>query len=311
MMRLGPHDGMKLTASSRATSSSSRPCSDFIAGISRSDSRLIDVNFERAAARRFPRDVEGNPHRTAFDGFFIGGRNGQAGHHCANGSSSRIDRDQTAADHDNLSAERNPIAAIDIEKIIDRLDDAVSIGIFDRNAAAARRAHRDEDRAETIGKQFANSETRCERRVVAKLDAHRFDLGSLPIDDFAREPIRGDPVAHHATWCGHRFEQSHPISHQRKIVRACHPGRAGADHRDARCVFAPVATLENLIGMQRRDAATAHRAGEDLLEGRRRERLRTELVGEKSFERADSDRGVDFAAPAGIFAGSAAAATAD
>ncbi len=106
-------------------------------------------------------------------------------------------------------------------------------------------------------------------------------------------------------------EQGGPIAHQRQIVRTCHSSRTGADYCDARRVFAAATALENLVSMKRGDAATAHRAREDLLQRCRRERLGTELIGEKSFERADGDWRVNFAPSAGIFAGSPAAATAN
>ena len=174
-----PTTGMKLTPSSRATSSSSRPCSDFIAGISAPDSRLTTVTSSaprRAASRATSSATRIVPAST------------RSLHPRSNMTSpGTIARTAVRAASiatrpppttTTLPAERNPVAAIDIEQIVDRLDDAVGIGVLDRNCAPARRADREEDRSEALLQ--AARELRSSRSsgvLVAELDAHRFDLG--------------------------------------------------------------------------------------------------------------------------------------
>ena len=130
-----------------------------------------DRNLERTAPHRLARRVERDAHRAGRDALLFLLGHDESGHEGTNRGSGRIDRDQAAADHDHLAAQRNAVAAIDIEQVVDRLDHSVGITTLDRHCAATRRANGEKNSFVAQLFQFSNSEPGSKRRFVAKGDA--------------------------------------------------------------------------------------------------------------------------------------------
>ena len=80
---------------------------------------------------------------------------------------SGVERDEAAADHDHATAEIDAVAAIDVEEVVDRLDDAVELDAGNLQIASARHADRQEHRLESLRAQFAQAEDGGERRIRA------------------------------------------------------------------------------------------------------------------------------------------------
>ena len=78
-----------------------------------------------------------------------------------------VERNETAADDHDPSAEVHPVPAIDVQKVVDGLDDAVELDAGNLQIAAAPDAHREEHRLEPVAVQLGESERRRQRRTRA------------------------------------------------------------------------------------------------------------------------------------------------
>ena len=231
-MRFGPHPGAKSMPSSRVTSISSRPCTERMAGISASVSRLTTETSSGAAAARLARGVERDAHLRADDAPQLLGGALRATEEDAHRGARRVERDEAAADHDDASSHVDPVAAVDVEQEVDRLDHAVEVAAIDGQVAAVPGADAEEDRRVAVGAQLARCRTSAvSGRLKIELDPEVTDLGDLPVDDLAWQAVLGNAVAHHAAAVLHRLEYRDLVAHHRQIVGARHARRARPDDR--------------------------------------------------------------------------------
>ena len=133
--------GQEADALVAETSISSRPCTEFAAGISAADSRLTTVTSSGAApdaprGRRRGRRARPSPRRA----HLLFGRHRDPRQHGTHRGARRVERHETTADHDDALPDRNAVAAIDVEQVVDRLDHAIEIAALDGEDRAPRPA---------------------------------------------------------------------------------------------------------------------------------------------------------------------------
>src|SRR5262249_57881725 len=87
----------------------------------------------------------------------------------------RVEGDETAADHDDLPPEIHPVAAIDVQQEVHRLDDAVELYPGNLELSPARDADREKDRFVTLLAQRLESRSRREGRPQLQVHAQPRD----------------------------------------------------------------------------------------------------------------------------------------
>ena len=149
-----------------------------------------DRHFGGAAAKRRARGIER----------FLRARVGLAGERVdvlvaadAQRRARRIERDEAAADDDDAAAEIHPVAAVDVQQVVDGLDDAVELDAGHLQIAAARHADREEHRLEAVARADAAGRTPAVSGVFElERDAEREDLVDLGAQEAcAAAGIRG------------------------------------------------------------------------------------------------------------------------
>src|SRR5262249_51555756 len=152
----------------------------------------------------------------------------------------------TADDHDPL-ADWHPVAAVDVEEIVDGLHDSVEVSTLDADAAPAPRADAEEDGVEALGAKLRHAELRRQPAAVAHFDAQALDLGHRMVDHLARQAIARDAVAHHAAGERHRLEHGHGMAQLRQVVSAREAGGARAYDRDTTARRARRPTVDHCL----------------------------------------------------------------
>src|SRR5262249_49625628 len=146
----------------------------------------------------------------------------------AQGHPRGVERDEAAADDQNLLAEIDAITVVDVDQVINGLDHAVKLRAFDLQVAPYLDADAQEDRLVAFVAQPLKAELGGEGRVVANPDAELFYLGDFLVNDRARQSEFWDAVKHHSARLIGRLEDRHLITHQRQVVRASQTGGARA-----------------------------------------------------------------------------------
>src|SRR5262245_9635076 len=222
-----------------------------------------------------------------------------------------VESDEAAADDQNLLAEIDAITVVDVDQVINGLDHAVKLRALNLQVAPSLHADAQEDRLVAFVAQLLQAELCGERRVVANLDAELFDLGDLFVDDRARQSEFGDAVKHHSARLIGRLEDSHPITHQRQVVRASQPGGAGADDGHPQPSRYVLATRLQDRQMAANLVALIRNAVEQLVLRVGCDRFDAVSFGHESFQCAHADGLIDLSPAAAVFAGRGADAPAD
>ena len=108
-----------------------------------------------------------------------------------------VERHEASADDDDVPAQIDAVALVDVEEVVHRLDHAVQLHARHVQLAPFRHADRKEDRLEALLPQLAEAEGRRQGRSKLQGDAEREDLVDLGPDEGAGEPILRYPEAHH------------------------------------------------------------------------------------------------------------------
>src|SRR5262245_100277 len=222
-----------------------------------------------------------------------------------------VESDEAAADDQNLLAEIDAITVVDVDQVINGLDHAVKLRALNLQVAPFLHPDAQEDRLVAFVAQLLQAELCRERRVVSNLNAELFDLGDFLVDDRARQSEFGDAVKHHSARLIGRLEDSHPITHQRQVVRASQPGGAGADDGHPPPSRYVLATRLQDRQIAANLVALIRNAIEQLVLRVGRDRFDAVALGHESFQGADADGLIDLSAAAAVFAGSGADAPAD
>ena len=143
-----------------------------------------------------------------------------------------VDRRAAAADDDDTRAERRRGADARRGEVARSVDDVRLRVVERRQAFRSRCSDRDVNRVELPAQTIEVGG--CSDRLRARdVDAERDDARDLGVEHRAREPIRGDAVAHQAAELGLRLEQCHAVTVAAQMKRGRQPGRSAADDGDA------------------------------------------------------------------------------
>ena len=149
---------MNRTPSRLASSNSSCPCvvrSTGISSKSSSETTVTSVAPPRMAARAESSASLTRASVSAWSACRLGFASG------AKRRARGIEGDEAAADHHDAPAEIHPVAAIDVEQVVDGLDHAVELDPGRLQVAAARHAHREEHGLEALRAQLGETECRA------------------------------------------------------------------------------------------------------------------------------------------------------
>ena len=157
-MRFGPQPGMKSMPSSprdlHLLATLDGAHGGHLFELFQADHRHV----QGAAPARLTRRIEGDPHLGSDDAAeLLGGAFRAAEQHPHRGTR-RVERHQAAPDHHHAPADLDPVATVDIEQEIDRLDHAVEVVPLDGQVTAAAGADAEEDGGVAGGAQLANAE---------------------------------------------------------------------------------------------------------------------------------------------------------
>ena len=137
-------------------------------------------------------------------------------------------------------------------------------------------AHSHDYRIEPLAAQIGNREITASSMVEFESDiAAVQNFTDLGFHYIARQPILRYPEIKHSASHGRSLENGHQITHQREIVRGGESNRAAPDHGDFEgklVLCSPNVDVNRVLGFG------------------------PVALGQKSFQRADRDRAIDFAA---------------
>ena len=144
-----------------------------------------------------------------------------------------VEGDEAAPDDDDPPPEVHPVAAVDVQEVVDRLHDAVQLDARDVQVAPLRNADREEEGVEAGAAKLGETVGGGEGRSEAKRDAEGEDPVDLRLDERAGKAVLGDPEPHHPARLAPRLEDGHVVAEEGEVVRRGEAGRSRADHGHA------------------------------------------------------------------------------
>src|SRR6266849_3248414 len=145
------------------------------------------------------------------------------------GGACNVNRYVTAADDNDLFADREAVAEVDVEKKVDALHDAVEFMARQIQVAAAMKAEGEQYSFVPLRAQVRERKIFSESRVQAQLRAEVEDLANLRLQDIPGQTILRNTEMHHSARHRRGFKDSDGVAEQRQIVRGGKPGGTSAD----------------------------------------------------------------------------------
>ena len=187
-----------------------------------------------------------------------------------------VHRGVAAADDHDVVADLERLPQVRLLHEVDAVIDALELGARDVEGDRVHGAGRDRDGV-VLRLELLECDVLADRRVVHERHAEAFDQSDVHLDGLARQAEGRHADEHRAAAVGQAVEDRALVALHRELARDRDPGRPGADDRDP---FGARSDLGHDVG----DAG------------------RLVPLDEEALHRADGQRTVDVAAPAGALA---------